>query len=82
MNLTVPDTLQHSLIYEGTVQVNGVISFRVAEGMASLASLCNMIVYRYWGVDDARIYREAKGGGIDTVEEFIREVREYVSKDF
>jgi len=59
----------------------GVISFKVAEGMASLASLRNMIVHRYWGVDDARIYREARGNGVGVVEGFIAEVESYVSKD-
>ena len=59
----------------------GVVSFGVAEGMASLASLRNMIVHRYWGVDDARIYREAKHGGVSIVEGFIKEVMDYVSKD-
>ncbi len=59
----------------------GVISFEVAEGMASLASLRNMIVHRYWSIDDARIYREAKSGGVDVIKKFIKEVGEYVSKD-
>ncbi|MHA1616331.1 MAG: type VII toxin-antitoxin system HepT family RNase toxin [Candidatus Njordarchaeales archaeon] len=59
----------------------GVISFGVAEKMASLASLRNMIVHRYWSIDDARIYREAKSSGVDVVEKFIKEVREFVSKD-
>ena len=35
--------------------------------MASLASLRNMIVHRYWGVDDARIYTEAKSIGVKTI---------------
>ncbi len=58
-----------------------VISPEVAEGMASLASLRNMIVHRYWGVDDVRIYREAKENGISVIEKFIGEVENYVSKD-
>jgi len=59
----------------------GVLSFSVAEGMTKLASLRNMIVHRYWGVDDARIYKEAKSSGIGTVEEFVKEVRKFISKD-
>lgn len=59
----------------------GVISFNVAEGMASLASLRNMIVHRYWDIDDARIYREARSGGVEVIEGFVREVRDYVAKD-
>ncbi len=59
----------------------GVIHLDVAEKMASLASLRNMIVHRYWGIDDARIYREARGSGISIIEKFIKEVEDYVSKD-
>ncbi len=59
----------------------GVISFKTAEGMASLASLRNMIVHRYWDIDDARIYRETKEGGIDIIERFVVEVERYVSED-
>ncbi|RLE53010.1 MAG: hypothetical protein DRJ26_03960, partial [Candidatus Methanomethylicota archaeon] len=59
----------------------GIISLRIAEAMASLASLRNMIIHRYWGVDDARIYREAKDSGINAIKEFIREVENYASKD-
>ncbi|MCY0868392.1 MAG: DUF86 domain-containing protein [Desulfurococcus sp.] len=59
----------------------GVLSYNTARGMSLLASLRNMIVHRYWGIDDARIYSEAKSSGIKAVESFIREVEEYVSKD-
>ncbi|RLG78308.1 MAG: hypothetical protein DRO14_00935 [Thermoprotei archaeon] len=59
----------------------GVISFNVSEGMSSLASLRNMIVHRYWSIDDARIYREAKNSGKSVIEKFIKEVRDYASKD-
>ncbi len=59
----------------------GVIGFNTASGMASLASLRNMIVHRYWSIDDVRIYREAKGSGLRVVEDFIKEVKGYVSKD-
>lgn len=56
----------------------GVLSPKVASEMASLARLGNLIVHRYWLVDDLRIYREAKGSGLLVVEGFIREVRRYV----
>ncbi len=59
----------------------GVISYKVGEGMASLASLRNMIVYRYWGVDDARIYTEAKSNGVKTIKIFLEEVEEFVLKN-
>jgi len=39
-----------------------------------------MIVHRYWRIDDTRIYREARGGGIDVIRRFIAEVQKYVSE--
>ncbi len=59
----------------------GIINYTTGRGMTSLASLRNMIVHRYWGVDDARIYTEAKNNGIKTIKNFLKEVDEYVSKD-
>ncbi len=59
----------------------GVISYDTAEGMASLASLRNMVVHRYWSIDDVRIYREARNNGVRTVEKFIKEVKNYVFKN-
>jgi len=29
--------------------------------MENLAKLRNLIIYRYWEIDDSRIYKEAKG---------------------
>jgi len=40
-----------------------------------------MIVHRYWSIDDARIYREAKNSGISIIKELIKEVEDYVAKD-
>ncbi len=59
----------------------GVIKYATARGMALLASLRNMIVHRYWRIDDARIYVEAKNNGIETIKNFLKEVNDYVSKD-
>lgn len=55
---------------------HGVLRADIAEAMSRLVFLRNMIVHRYWGVDDARIYKEA-GNISEFVEEFIREVLEY-----
>jgi len=56
----------------------GVVKPSLAEGMRRLASLRNLIVHRYWAVNDERIYEEAVGGGIGIVEEFVAEVSNYV----
>jgi len=57
----------------------GLISWRVAEGMRKLAGLRNLLVHRYWEVDDGRIYDEARAGGLELIREFMREVRAYLA---
>ena len=56
----------------------GVVSAEVAKSMAKLVGLRNVIVHRYWTIDDMRIYDSAKGGVIKAVEDFIEEVEKYV----
>lgn len=57
---------------------HGVISFETSQNMAKLASLRNLIVHRYWTIDDLRIYKEAKQNGLEAVERFVKEVTNYV----
>jgi len=61
--------------------LKGVIKSETAEEMEKIASLRNMIIHRYWRIDDRKIYRDAISGGICAIERFMEEVREYVSKD-
>lgn len=56
----------------------GVISSEVAESMTKLVGLRNIIVHRYWVVDDLKIYKSAKYSGIENIEKFIKEVSRYV----
>ncbi|MEM4679790.1 MAG: HepT-like ribonuclease domain-containing protein [Thermofilaceae archaeon] len=58
-----------------------VVSLDTCNSMAKLASLRNQVVHRYWAIDDLRIYREAKEGGVEAVERFIKEVEEYVKAE-
>ena len=55
-----------------------VISADVSEGFRRVVGLRNLIVHRYWVVDDSRIYEEAKGNGLKVIRMFIDEVRRYV----
>jgi len=59
---------------------HGVISSEIAYEMISLARLRNLIVHRYWLVNDIRIYRESKESGISVIKEFIKEVKDYVRR--
>jgi len=59
---------------------HGVLSSDVGEGMIRLVRLRNLIIHRYWEVDDIRMYREIKEEGIKLIKRFIEEVERYVSR--
>ena len=56
----------------------GVVSPSVSESFRRLTGLRNLVVHRYWDVDDSKIYDEAKGDGLGAVEKFAEEVRRYI----
>ncbi|MCL7391649.1 MAG: DUF86 domain-containing protein [Thaumarchaeota archaeon] len=61
----------------------GLLGRRVAESIARLVSLRNLIVHRYSIVDDLKIYESAKNSGVESIERFIEEVSRYVEvKDY
>ena len=69
----------YAQVYDKLVE-NRVISRRVGEEMKRLVRLRNLIVHRYWEVDDERLYREARGDGVSVVKKFVEEVRGYVAR--
>ncbi|RLF22334.1 MAG: hypothetical protein DRN15_09235 [Thermoprotei archaeon] len=69
----------YSQVFRRLVE-HGVISARIGEEMERLVRLRNLIIHRYWEVDDSRIYKEARGSGLKIVEDFIKEVSDYVSR--
>ncbi len=56
----------------------GILSQAVAQGFRALVGLRNLLVHRYWDVDDARLYREAKRSGLGIIRGFIDEIRRYL----
>ena len=61
----------------------GLLGSRVAESIARLVSLRNLIVHRYSIVDDLKIYESAKNSGVENIERFIEEVSRYIEvKDY
>jgi uncharacterized protein YutE (UPF0331/DUF86 family) len=46
----------------------------LAAAMRRFAGLRNLLVHRYWEVDDARLYRELKEEGLETLRRFMRHV--------
>ena len=57
----------------------GVLDNSTAMRMKKLVGLRNLLVHRYWVVDDSRIYREAKGRGLRVIKNFVEMVYAYVS---
>ena len=57
---------------------HGIISAALAERLRRLAALRNILVHRYWSIDDARVYVETKANVsdlttfIDTIEALVR----------
>jgi len=58
----------------------GVLSNEIGEDLEALVRLRNMIIHRYWEVDERRLYRESKES-IGLIKKFIEEVKNYASKD-
>jgi len=52
----------------------GIIPRDLAAAMRRFAGLRNLLVHRYWEVDDARLYRELKEEGLETLRRFLRHV--------
>ena len=52
----------------------GIIPRDLAAAMRRFAGLGNLLVYRYWEVDDARLDRELKEEGLKTLRRFMRHV--------
>ncbi len=57
----------------------GLIPASLAQRLAGAARLCNLLVHRYWEVDDKRLL-EAVRRGLRDFEEFARIVEEAVEK--
>ena len=74
----------HGAVIEGYVEAMKflsrirVVEPEVGEKLVKLARLRNLLVHRYWIVDDERIVREAKGNGIETIREAIRGIRRLI----
>ena len=51
----------------------------LSERLASAARLRNLLVHRYWEIDDRRVYASIEGG-IEDFEAFKREVRSFMEE--
>ncbi len=57
-----------------------IIPRELALEMRRLVSLRNLIVHRYWEVDDRRIYSELKASGLALLRRFVEAAEGYVDK--
>ncbi len=58
-----------------------IISAGTAESMARMVGLRNLIVHRYWVVEDLKIFMEARTSGVRALERFMEEVRGYIEAE-
>ena len=52
---------------------HGIISVALAERLRRLAALRNILVHRYWNIDDARVYVETQAN-LSDLATFIDEI--------
>jgi uncharacterized protein YutE (UPF0331/DUF86 family) len=56
---------------------HGIISLALSERLRQLASLRNMLVHRYWRVDDARLYVETRAS-LSDLKTFVQEIETFI----
>jgi len=54
-----------------------VITNQLALKMSSVARLRNLLVHRYWVIDDGKVYESVRAG-LNDFEDFKREVRNFI----
>jgi len=58
----------------------GILPRELGEKLGAAARLRNLLVHRYWTIDDSRLYADLKSG-LSDFEEFIKEVRRILEED-
>lgn len=57
----------------------GIITKELGEKLKKLASLRNILIHKYWEIDDRKIFRSAKEN-IGDFEQFLRQINEFIKK--
>ncbi len=71
----------HGAVIEGYVEAMkflsrlGIVNSEAGEVLVRLARLRNLLVHRYWVIDDGRIIKEARESGIRAIEVAVEGVR-------
>ncbi|MFW6111124.1 MAG: type VII toxin-antitoxin system HepT family RNase toxin [Thermoproteota archaeon] len=56
------------------LEERGVVSPDLAHRLAAAARLRNLLVHRYWEIDDQKVYNSVKEG-LEDFQEFVKQVR-------
>jgi len=54
-----------------------IITKELGEKLRKLASLRNILIHKYWEIDDQKIFRSAKGN-IEDFEQYLREINQFI----
>ncbi|MDP2754552.1 MAG: DUF86 domain-containing protein, partial [Nitrospirota bacterium] len=58
----------------------GIITRELGEKLKKLASLRNIIIHKYWNIDDRKVFKSAKEN-IGDFEEFLRQINEFIKRN-
>lgn len=76
----------YGIVIEGYVEAMrflskiNIVSLEISEKLIKLARLRNLLVHKYWVVDDKRILKEARENGIKTIEVVIENIRKLLKE--
>jgi len=57
----------------------GIITRELGEKLRKLASLRNILIHKYWEIDDQKIFRSAKEN-IEDFEQYLREINQFIKE--
>ena len=57
----------------------GIITKEFGEKLRKVASLRNILIHKYWEIDDQKIFRSAKEN-IEDFEQYLREINKFIGK--
>ncbi|NCO68354.1 MAG: hypothetical protein COY75_08530 [Nitrospirae bacterium CG_4_10_14_0_8_um_filter_41_23] len=57
----------------------GIITRELGEKLKKLASLRNIIIHKYWNIDDRKVFKSSKEN-IGDFEEFLRQINKFIKK--
>ncbi len=56
-----------------------IITGKLSDKLKKVASLRNILIHKYWEIDDRKVFKSAKEN-IGDFEEFLRQINEFIKK--